>query len=589
MDTSVTIPAVYMLTGRNASGAENNLWHYLDWGAVTRSVKSLQVRIAKAVEAKRWRKVKSLQYLVNHSLAAKLLAVKRVTENTGKNTAGIDGVTWTTAYDKLSAAFNLRLKGYKPKPVRRIYIPKSNGKKRPLGIPTLHDRAMQALHLLGLDPVSETTADGNSYGFRPMRSCADAIARCFDRLCQKVSPQWVLEGDIKGCFDNISHQWILENIPMHSKTLSQWLDAGYVEKQKLFPTTSGTPQGSIISPTLANMVLDGMEQYIDDACKIKKIGKDERRKNPHHIHFIRYADDFIVTGDSPVYLEKTVLPAIQNFLKPRGLTLSLEKTHITHIDKGFDFLGQNVRKYKGKMLIKPAKKNIQTFLEKVHKVIKSHPTMRAANLIKTLTPMIRGWAMYHRHIVAKETFSKIDHDITMMLWRWAKRRHNHGDKSKVWIKNKYFTRIEGKDWVFFDVDEDKKKKEKITLFYASSIPIKRHQKIDAKANPYTPQYEQYFERRLEEKMAEKFEGRQLLDYLCKRQEGNCAFCSEQITPETGWNMHHIVHKHLGGKDSDDNLVLLHPNCHHSVHQINFAFTQPLPRRPYGNRNGVQSV
>jgi RNA-directed DNA polymerase len=584
MDTSVAIPALYMLTGRNASGAENNLWHYVDWSAVTHSVKSLQVRLAKAVEAKRWRKVTSLQYLVNHSLASKLLAVKRVTENTGKHTAGIDGVTWTTAKDKLKAVFNLRLKKYKPQAVRRIYIPKSNGKKRPLGIPTLHDRAMQALHLLGLDPVSETTADGNSYGFRPHRSCADAIARCFDRLCQKTSPQWILEGDIKGCFDNISHDWMLKNIPMHTKTLNQWFKAGYIEKQKLFPTTSGTPQGSIISPTLANMVLDGLEQHIDTACRIKKIGKDNRRKNPHHIHFIRYADDFIVTADSPDYLEQTVLPAIQQFLSPRGLSLSMEKTHITHINDGFDFLGQNIRKYGDKLLIKPSKKNIETFLEKVHKVIKAHPTMRALNLIKTLTPMIRGWAMYHRHIVAKETFAKIDHDITMMLWRWAKRRHNHGDKTKMWIKQRYFTRKKGKDWVFFDMDEQTK--EKVTLFSAAAIPIKRHVKIDANANPYTPQYEPYFERRLELKMAEKFEGRQLLDYLYKRQEGCCTFCGQAITPQTGWQMHHIEPRHLGGKNTDDNLVLLHPNCHHSVHQINFAFTQPSPRRSYGKRPDV---
>jgi RNA-directed DNA polymerase len=189
------------------------------------------------MQNKKWRKVKSLQWLVNHSLAAKLLSVRRVTENKGKRTSGIDGVTWTTAYEKTTAAQNLRLKGYKPSPVRRIYIPKSNGKKRPLGIPTLHDRAMQALLLLGLDPVSETTADENSYGFRPNRSCADAIARTFDMLSKQKSPQWILEGDIKGCFDNISHSWILENIPLHYKTLEQWLESGFVEKQKLFPTT----------------------------------------------------------------------------------------------------------------------------------------------------------------------------------------------------------------------------------------------------------------------------------------------------------------------------------------------------------------
>lgn len=586
MDTSVSLPALFMVTGRNTSGAEHNLWHYIDWSAVTRAVKSLQVRLAKAVQNKKWRKVKALQWLVNHSLAAKLLSVRRVTQNAGKRTAGIDGVTWTTAAEKTKAALNLRLKGYKPKPVRRIYIPKANGKKRPLGIPTLHDRAMQALLLLGLDPVSESTADPNSYGFRPHRSCADAIARTFDMLAKQKSPQWILEGDIKGCFDNISHSWLLENIPLQYKTLEQWLEAGFIEKQKLFPTTSGTPQGSIISPTLANMVLDGLEDHIDKACGIKQWGKTNRRINPQHIHFIRYADDFIVTGHDPKYLEMTVLPAIKDFLEPRGLQLSDEKTHITHIETGFDFLGQNVRKYKGKLLIKPSKKNIQTFLKKVQMVIKKLSNVRTLHLVETLTPMIRGWALYHRHIVAKETFGFIDHKITMMLWRWAKRRHS-GNKNKVWIKKRYFTRNNGKDWVLFDTNDVSN--EKVHLFQAESIAIKRHVKIDSKANPYTPQYETYFESRIDNKMAEKFEGRQLLDYLYTRQEGCCAYCGDKIDPLSGWQTHHIVQRHLGGKNTDDNLVLLHPNCHASVHLLNFVFSNPQPRSSYGNRGSVGRV
>jgi RNA-directed DNA polymerase len=586
MDTSVSIPAKYMVTGRNASGADKAAWHFIDWKEVTRSVKSLQVRLAKAVENKTWHKVRRLQYLVNHSLAAKLLSVKRVTQNAGKRTSGIDGVTWTSAADKITAVHKLRLKGYKPKPVRRIYIPKPNGKKRPLGIPTLHDRAMQALLLIGLDPVSETTADPNSYGFRPNRSCADAIARTFDLLSKQKSPQWILEGDIKGCFDNIAHQWILDNIPVHSKTLEQWLEAGYIEKQQLFPTTSGTPQGSIISPTLANMVLDGLEKHIDIACQIKTIGKAKRRINPNHIHFIRYADDFIVTADNQEYLKETVLPAIQEFLTPRGLQLSTEKTHITHIDEGFDFLGQNVRKYKGKLLIKPSKKNIHSFLEKVHKEIKTLSNVSTAHLIDTLTPMIRGWALYHHHIVAKQTFSLIDHEITMMLWRWAKRRHS-GNKSKMWIKKRYFTRHNGKDWTLFDQNEETK--DKVTLFQAASIPIKRHVKIDSHANPYAPQDEPYFEKRTDDKMLEKFAGRQLLEYLYSRQNGCCAYCGDKINLETGWNTHHIEQKHLGGKNTDDNLVLLHPNCHIDVHQTDFVFTRPQPRSPYGNRGSVLSV
>ena len=595
MDTSVNIPAIYLLTGSNASGAGSMQWHFINWSKVTHTVKSLQIRLSKAVMAKKWQKVKRLQWLVTHNLAAKLLAVRRVTENKGKRTAGIDGQTWKTASDKRKAALKLRLKGYTPKAVRRIYIPKSNGKKRPLGIPTMHDRAMQALYLQGLDPVSETTADENSYGFRPHRSCADAIARCHDILSRKKSPQWILEGDIKGCFDNISHDWILKNIPLSKRPLEQWLKSGYIEKQQLFPTHSGTPQGSIISPTLANMVLDGLEAHIDKVCGIKKKSKSTTsRINPQQIYFIRYADDFIVTCSDKDYLSETVLPAIQTFLEPRGLALSDDKTHITHIEEGFDFLGQNIRKYfsktrhlQGTLLIKPSKKNIETFLEKVQMVIKKQGSGRTQHLIETLTPMIRGWGMYHRHIVAKRIFAHIDHRIFNMTWRWAKRRHSARRKDKRWIKKRYFTRIKHRDWLFFDTDE--KTKEKVILFQASDIPIKRHIKIRSRANPYSVKDEPYFELRTQRKLLEKLEGRRLLESISKRQDGRCAYCGELIELKTGWHFHHIVQRIFGGKETYDNLVILHPNCHTSVHLNKFSFSKTLPRPPNSNRSDVLSV
>lgn len=278
--------------------------------------------------------------MLTHSISAKALAIRRVTENRGKRTAGIDGELWGTLETKAKAIHRLKNKGYKASPVRRIKIPKSNGKWRPLGIPTMIDRAMQALHLLSLDPISETLADRNSYGFRPYRSCADAIARCFQLLSRKISPIWILEADIKGCFDNISALWLIDNIPMEKRILNQWLKAGYFEKQQFYPSKNGTPQGSIISPTLANMVLDGMEDAIETALNIKHSSKHGRYLNPHKIHLVRYADDFIVTANDKDVLEQKVKPIIQSFLKERGLTLSMEKTHLTHIDEGFDFLGK---------------------------------------------------------------------------------------------------------------------------------------------------------------------------------------------------------------------------------------------------------
>lgn len=290
------------------------------------------VTYRKGSNAGRWNKVKVLQGILTRSFAAKLLAIRRVTENSGKRTAGIDNELWNTPIAKAKATSELDILGYHASAVRRIYIPKSNGKLRPLGIPTMKDRAMQALLLLGLDPVSESMADPNSYGFRPHRSCADAIARCFSMLAKPDAPEWILEGDIKGCFDNISHDWMLQNIPVDKKILQQWLKAGYMEKQQLFPTEQGTPQGSVISPTLANMVLDGLEMAIDQAAGVKHWGKTapKRRINPNHIHLIRYADDFVVTCSDKSLLEHKIKPAITSFLAARGLELSEEKTLITH-------------------------------------------------------------------------------------------------------------------------------------------------------------------------------------------------------------------------------------------------------------------
>jgi RNA-directed DNA polymerase len=245
-----------MMTAAMPVGASSAAlsWEAVDWQAVAMQVRRLQLRIAKATRERRWGKVKALQWLLTHSLAAKLLAVRRIGQNRGRYTAGIDGVTWKTPQQKWQAALALRRRGYQAQPLRRIYIPKKNGKQRPLSIPTMSDRAMQALYLLALEPVAEMTGNRNAYDFRPKRSTADAISQCFNALARKQSPQWILEGDIKACFDQISHDWLKANIPMDNTILEKWLGAGYVEEQEMFPTLAGTPQGGIASPTLANRV-----------------------------------------------------------------------------------------------------------------------------------------------------------------------------------------------------------------------------------------------------------------------------------------------------------------------------------------------
>ena len=483
-----------------ASSGKATHWEQIDWPKRERHARRLQARIVKATREGRWGKVKALQRLLTHSFSGKALAVKRVTENQGKRTSGVDGVLWFTPAAKLRAIGSLQRRGYRPLPLRRVYIPKANGKQRPLGIPTMKDRAMQALYLLALEPIAETVGDPNSYGFRPERSTADAIEQCFKALGKKSSSPWVLEGDIKGCFDHISHQWMLQNVPTDKRVLHQWLKAGYVEKRNLFPTEAGTPQGGIISPTLANITLDGLESLLAKHFSRQK-GMDGKLRSPK-VNLVRYADDFIITGESKELLEKEVRPLVEEFLRERGLVLSPDKTAITHIDEGFDFLGQNLRKYHGKLLIKPSKKNTHVFLEKVRGLINANKSDAQVKLIGMLNPVIRGWANYHRHITAADTFTRMDHEVGRHLWQWAKRRHPK--KSKQWVKERYFHTIGRRTWVFAaDTGRRTPAGTPILtcLVYPSSVKIRRHVKTRRGANPFDPLWNQYF---LERAFQKKF-------------------------------------------------------------------------------------
>ena len=462
-------------------------WKSIPWKAVEKDVKRLQSRIAKAVWEKKYRKAKSLQWLLTHSYQAKLLAVRRVTSNRGKNTPGVDGVVWRTERQKMAAVARLRRRGYAPLPLRRIYIPKKNGRKRPLSIPTMHDRAMQALYKMALDPVAETIADPNSYGFRPYRRCADAIEQCFIILARKPSPTWILEGDIKACFDEISHKWILDNILLDKQVLGKWLRAGYIEEKTVYPTNKGTPQGGIISPTIANMVLDGLEQAAKASVPPWRAGQTRPK-----INVIRYADDFIITGESKHLLESKVKPAIETFLEQRGLTLSEAKTRITHINSGFDFLSQNIRKYNNKLLIKPSKDSIRSLQSNINLTIRKRRGVAAEILIGALNPILRGWVNYHRHVVAKRTFSKIHQYLFRQLWKWIRRRH--GNKNIRWLTRKYWQ--SGSRLGIFTTTIKKKGEEQVyELFHPQRVAIVRHTKIRGYANPYDPNWRSYFHNR----------------------------------------------------------------------------------------------
>lgn len=535
-------------------------WHSIDWRQCHENVRKLQARIVKATKEGRWGKVKALQRLLTTSFSGKALAVKRVTSNKGRNTPGVDGEIWSTREAKSKGMLSLRRHGYQPAPLRRIYIPKSNGKRRPLGIPTFHDRAMQALYLLALDPVAETTADLNAYGFRPSRSTADAIEQCFKALARRDRAQWILEGDIRGCFDNISHDWLMANVPIDKVVLRKWLNAGYMESKAWFATREGTPQGGIISPVLANMALDGLE-----AVLAKQFPRELKRGGKRHylkVNMVRYADDFIITGASRELLEQEVLPLVVSFLRERGLELSPEKTVITHIDRGFDFLGQNVRKYNGKLLVKPSRKNVKAFLLKVRSLIKKHRMAPQLRLLEILNPVIRGWANYHRHVVSKETFSKADHLIWRALWNWA--RFRHPNKGHRWIVKKYFHTVKSRNWVFgvalSEEEAEKKGRDRTNLVNASELPIRRHRKIDSQANPYDPDWSEYFEERLRSKMLLTRKGGKRVLSLWLDQDGICPVCQQSLNLDEWWYSRHTGFRDIGNGADKGNPVLLHKSC-----------------------------
>jgi RNA-directed DNA polymerase len=560
------------MTEAEATGAvsrEPEGWYDIDFRRAYRNVRRLQARIVKATQEGRWNKVQALQHLLTHSFSAKVLAVKRVTENDGKRTPGVDGEVWDTPQRKAKAIRALQWRGYRPQPLRRIYIPKNSDKtkKRPLSIPTMKDRAMQALYLMALDPIAETTADPNSYGFRKERSPADAIQQCYTVLARRDGAPWILEGDIRACFDSICHEWLLANIPMNKAILGKWLRAGYIERSVFHPIEEGVPQGGIASPVIANLALDGLETMLRE-----RYPKGTRRARDAKVHLVRFADDWLITGSSKQLLESEIKPLVEQFLRRRGLELSHEKTHITHIDNGFDFLGQNIRKYDGKLLIKPSRKSVKRLLDRIREAIKANRHVSAGLLIALLNPIIRGWTQYHRHIVSKQTFSRIDHAIFQAIWRWAKRRHPN--KGKRWVKQKYFKTVGNRDWVFHGNLGGKE----LRLFYAVSVSIKRHTKIKGSANPYDPEWEIYFEKRLAAKMTRDVTSSTQFLHLWLTQEGLCPICNQVITRKTGWHNHHVIWRSKGGSDTASNRILLHPDCHRKVHSHHLHVEKPRPAR-----------
>lgn len=543
-----------------SSGSTAMVWHGINWAGCHRRVRSLQNRIVQAVQAGAWRKVKRLSYLLVNSFSGRALAVKRVTENRGKKTAGMDGELWDTPEKKAKGTERIRnWKGYRPVALKRIYIPKKNGKRRPLSIPAMEDRARQALWLQALQPIAETQADPNSYGFRPRRQCADAIDQCFKVLRQEASSGWILEGDIEGFFDHIAFSWIEAHIPINPKVLGQWLRSGFIDQEQWFPSEAGVPQGGIISPVISNQVLDGLEAVVHGT---------PRERRDHQVHFVRWADDFIVTATTREFLEHTVLPRINAFLAERGVRLSPSKTLITPIEQGFDFLGQTLRKHPrpngkpAKLQITPSKASLDAVKAKIKTLCRKARGAKPEQLIDKLNPVLRGWANYHRHVICAESFSKLDSFVWRRLYRWAKSRHPN--KTGQWIAQRYFSLEKGRAWWFTDPHTGKQ-----VIRVQATVKAQRHVKIRGAANPFDRQWKHYFHNR-DRQMKWQTSSNSYRAILA-RQKGRCPVCRQIIEYDDELDLHHGDGNHQN--NVRDNLWLLHPNCHRQIHHAPIANTE----------------
>ena len=551
----------------------NKVWDDHDWQLIQKRVKNLRRRIFRATREKKWNQVRSLMKLMLRSQSNLLLAIKRTTqENRGKRTPGIDGRKALTNRKREKLYQEIREHTpWKVKPTKRIYIPKSNGKTRPLGIPALRDRVMQAVVKNALEPSWEARFEAKSYGFRPGRCTHDAIAQSHARLNSSKLHKWVLEGDIKGAFDNISHKFILDTIGQipGRELIKQWLKAGYVENNVYHLTSSGTPQGGIISPLLANIALDGMENLLSQFYKVReyhsspkaKRQRVTKRKLPKY-GFCRYADDFLITAETESDL-KEILPVIRKWLKERGLELNEEKTKITPVNTGFNFLGFHIRQYRGKCITKPQKEKVLNFLQKIRDWLNSHKSVPALDVINHLNPVLRGWGNYYRHGASKRTFSYVDSEIYRAIWKWACRRHPN--KSKKWIVRKYFqTSSEGWKLKYTTLNR-RGDSQPITLCKVYSIKIDRYIQVKGRNSPDDPDLNEYWENRKTSFGKKLLAKGSRLHQVANNQNWKCTECKEHLFNGEKLQQHHKIHMKDGGLETVENLELIHQSCHMNKH------------------------
>lgn len=548
-------------------------WEEINWKRVNIEVKKLRYLILKAKKSGNTKLVRRLQVLMLRSKANILLSIRRVTSiNVGKRTPGLDKMLIKTnkeRWELFEALQKTSLDDWvkEAKPVKRIYIPKANGKMRPLGIPTIKTRVIQGIVKNALEPEWEAIFESSSYGFRPGRATHDALARLYVTTARHKKRMWVLDADIKGCFDNIDHGKLLAEIGDFpaKDAIEAWLKAGYCEfpSTEVVATDAGTPQGGIISPLLANIALHGIEKVLG----IKTVSTTGHNASGNKYAYIRYADDFIVLAktmeDCEQAKEKLVV-----WLRERGLEFAPDKVRIANLRDGIKFLGCSVKLYGArnpKLLIKPHPEKVQALKNKLKEIVAKYKGRTPTGLIKELNPIIRGWANYYRAFVSSEVFSDLDHFMWHLSWRFAKRRHPQ--KNHSWIAARYFGQQVGSrnKWRFFA----EKGNVKLFLLKFSDFNIKRHVMVKNNMLPddRSPVAQAYWEKRQAHKQDQVWANYESRQKLAKKQYHICPMCEESLYNEEELHVHHIKPRNKGGSDTYGNLVILHELCHRQVHSL----------------------